>query len=128
MKTKFLIIATAILFLGCAPTGRYYWGKYSTSQYLLMKNANDAARKDHKAELLKIMLTSKQRSKPIPPGICAEYGYMMLNEGDYSVASSYFNAEVENYPESAPLIKLILKRIDDLKKEKENTETPKEVK
>jgi hypothetical protein len=128
MKTKFLIIATAILFLGCAPTGRYYWGKYSTSQYLLMKNANDDARKDHKAELLNIMLTSKQKSKPIPPGICAEYGYILLNEGDYSAASSYFNKEVENYPESAPLMQLILKKIDDLKKEKEKSETSKEVK
>jgi hypothetical protein len=125
MKTQLFVLTLAIFLCSCAPTSRYYWGNYSQTQYLVIKNADDVSRKERKDELLKIIQVSKSSKKPIPPGICAEFGYMLYNEGNYSTALAYFKNEMENYPESTPLMKLVIKKTEELDKEKTDSETKK---
>jgi hypothetical protein len=125
MKTKLTILSLAIALCSCVPTGRYYWGSYSQTQYLLIKNADDAARKSRKDDLMKIIQTSRTRKQPIPPGVAAEMGYLLYNEGSYSASLSYFKNEMENYPESTQLMQLIIKKAEDLDKEKAGTDNKK---
>jgi hypothetical protein len=106
MKRVYLI--SLFLFLsitGCATQEpMYYWGNYSSSLYKYKKQPNEENLKVHKACLINIIDESNKRNKKIPPGICCEYGYILLIEGNHKQALYYFEMEENNYPESKVFI------------------------
>ena len=96
-----------ILFLvGCATQEPlYYWGNYSQSLYKYKKYPLEETLQAHKAVLVNIIEESGKQNKKIPPGICCEYGYLLLKEGNTQQAFYYFEMEEKTYPESSVFIK-----------------------
>ena len=114
---KFILILTFFLLTGCA-TKMYYWGNYSSTLYNLKKNQNTQCQKKHMEELYEIISKSQKKNKKPPPGICCEYGYMLLQNGRKDEAVKMFGLEAKYYPESV----FFIKRLKDhtLKEKKVN--------
>ena len=52
------------------------------------------------ASLKTIILAAQQEGKTVPPGIYAEYGYALYEEGNAPEAIKYFERERDTWPES----------------------------
>jgi hypothetical protein len=100
-KAGFLILLSFILLFGCATQKPlYYWGDYSKSLYKYKKVPSEENLKAYKVVLVNIIEESNKVNLRVPPGICCEYGYLLLKEGKKEEAIYYFNLEEKNYPES----------------------------
>lgn len=99
----FLILSFIV---GCATQEPlYYWGNYSQTLYKYKKLPKEENLEAHKACLVKIIEESNKRNKKTPPGVCCEYGYILLKEGKtQQQALYYFEMEEKNYPESKVFI------------------------
>ena len=97
----FIIFCTVIVAVGCATReSLYYWGNYSQSLYKYKKAPTPENQSAHKAVLVNIIEESKKANKKAPPGVCCEYGYLLLKEGKMNEAVYYFDLEEKTYPES----------------------------
>jgi hypothetical protein len=110
MKRNTLLIlaffaSICFLTVGCAPQPKmYYWGNYSRSLYYCKKDQSEEILLKHKQELENIIETSKTMSLRIPPGVCAELGYIYFKQNNETLALQYFDMEESIYPESKILM------------------------
>ena len=94
-----------LVIAGCATQQPlYYWGNYSQTLYKYKKSPQQQTLEAHKTSLVNIIEESKKQNKRVPPGICCEYGYILLKEGKTQEAKYYFEMEEKNYPESKVFI------------------------
>jgi hypothetical protein len=92
---------------GCVAPGKYNWGNYDGSLYGYYK---DPAKVDaHVAEMESIIRTSEQTNKKVAPGIHADYGYFLMQNGKSSLAIAQFEKEKNNWPESAQLMSSMIR-------------------
>lgn len=99
-----LIVATLLISSGCVQT-RYAWQNYDQKLY----NHYKSPEKQNKFtdDLKKIIVKSETNGR-IPPGIYAEYGYALYEQGKLPEAIEYFQKEQVRWPESKVLmIKMI---------------------
>jgi hypothetical protein len=83
----------------CAgPTTYYAWGSYSETLYAHYRAPQD--REAWIAGLKATILEAEQDGKRMPPGVYAEYGYALFEEGDTRQAVTYFQKEQELWPEA----------------------------
>lgn len=98
------IILLVLLLTACQKQGIYYWGDYSETYYDEMKNPCEATSAAHLKSLETIIERSKVKNLAVPPGVHAEYGYIMLKAGKVEVAIASFEQEKSLYPESRVLM------------------------
>jgi hypothetical protein len=79
--------------------------------YKNVKRADEKAFDNHKENLISIIAKSEQKKTRVPPGVYAELGFLFLPD-DGEAAGRYFQLEMETYPESTQLMKVL---IDNLK-------------
>ncbi len=111
-----LLIAGCLLFLAsCAPQSKtlYSWSNYNEVAYKYIKNNTDT----DEAALMKtlqemIEKPTGERQVP-PPGICADYGYMLVKQGKKSEGIAMLKKEIALYPESAVFVGRIIKQLED---------------
>lgn len=97
----FLGISLLVLILtGCQKQGIFYWGDYSQTYYDKMKDPCEATGSAHLKSLETIIEQSKAKNLVVPPGVHAEYGFIMLKAGKTEVAIASFEQEKALYPES----------------------------
>lgn len=121
MKTKRLILLAGIFMIltGCA-TQQYYWGDYEKSLYKYYKNPGNI---DDLTENLADTIERGERKNKVPPGIYAEYGYVLLAQGKAKEAIIYFNKEKEKWPESTHLMNIMIRTANSGQKNKPETGT-----
>ena len=96
------------LFSACQPAiHTFYWGNYSSTLYEYKKNPDDKTLEAHKAQILIIFDESKENNLQVPPGVNAEYGYILLKEGKEKEGMEYLDREMLLYPESVVFLKRI---------------------
>lgn len=146
MRKYSLVLIAALILTSCGTTKHqlYNWGSYYNyaTEYEHL-TYNDYKKKSPEAlcallVLYEQMVTSPGGERQVPPpGICAEYGYMLCQPetastfastasdsqktifgagGDYSSlfrekAQKMFEMEITNYPESAKFLEPIIKKI-----------------
>lgn len=105
----------ALLAVGCTPSQKtlYNWGNYQQEAHDYVKNSTDAGLDD----LLKVYgeMINKQTGtrKTIPPGICADYGYLLVKKGKKAEGIAMMKKEVALYPESAAFMSRIIKKLEN---------------
>ncbi|HLA69094.1 MAG TPA: DUF4810 domain-containing protein [Bacteroidota bacterium] len=106
MKYPIFILSTVLLFLiGCVPPGQaFFWGDYSSTLYSYKKTPDEKTLAAHKESLLLIITESPKKKLPVPPGVYAEYGYMLVLEGKEAEGLGYLDKELSLYPESGVFI------------------------
>jgi len=106
---RIAIAAVAVLLTACAtaPQSKYDWGSYEQSLYQYYKTP---AEMNALVASLDMTIIHAERSKHVvPPGLYAEYGYLLLQQGKAQDAIVYFNAEKAKWPESATLMNRMIK-------------------
>jgi hypothetical protein len=100
------LLGTALLVLasGCAST-RYDWNNYDS---LLYKHYRNPANVEEFTEKLQKAVLAAEQAQRVPPGLYAEYGYLLYERGSYQLAIDYFRKEKQLWPESRVLMEKMI--------------------
>jgi len=121
MKNKVIFIIVSFFFIGCASkTARpaiygpnYYYDGYMYYLDNYKKNLTPESEEELINALHNIISKSKEydadlntkiKDWRVPPGICAELGYRLAEQGKFEDADALYNLELTFYPESIVLI------------------------
>jgi hypothetical protein len=104
---------------GCAPSGLFYWGDYETSLFERYVQ-NNAQQTD--AYLSQTILGAETQHRRVPPGVYADYGFLLYTRGDKAGAIANFQKERALYPESQALMNKLIEKIEQ--KDKAATAAP----
>lgn len=118
MKVTFKKVAGAafaVMFAGlvvsCGSNPKLYsWYNYQTDYYHYVKNNDKESLEDLLKTYDKIIAKQSETRGIVPPGIYADYGYLLLEAGKKSEAAEMFAKELELYPESETFISSLIKR------------------
>ena len=96
-----LLLAASLMLLslaqGCAPSRKYAWGNYDSTLFVHYKKPQE--REAH-LERLKQVLENAEAEDRVPPGLYAEYGYALFENGNLKEAIGYFEKEQAKWPEA----------------------------
>ncbi|MDD2897342.1 MAG: DUF4810 domain-containing protein [Desulfuromonadaceae bacterium] len=101
IMNAWMLIFSILLITGCAPSSRYVWENYDQKLYDHYKNPAEA---DLFAEGLKNTIEEGDKSGKVPPGIYAEYGFVLYERGKIQESLIYFQKEHDKWPESRILM------------------------
>jgi hypothetical protein len=99
--------AAVALLSACVAPPKYNWGSYDNSLYGYYRDPTKMA--SHVAEMESIIRSSEQTGKKVAPGIYAEYGYLLMQEGKADAALAQFEKEKTSWPESAQLMSSMIR-------------------
>lgn len=114
IRTKaLLVIAGAAAMVGCAtPTPPLYlWGDFPKFQYEALR-ANGPPSAQRMVDMETHMQKAAAAHAALPPGFRAHLGMLKLGSGDAGQARALWQAEKAAFPESAPYMDQLLKRLD----------------
>lgn len=97
-----MVLSAALVLTACAAPSKYNWGNYEGSLYSYYKDTSKTA--EHAAELQRTITDSEATGKLVAPGLYAEYGFLMLQEGKSKDAIAQFEKEKAKWPESTYLM------------------------
>ncbi|MEX2117267.1 MAG: DUF4810 domain-containing protein [Bacteroidota bacterium] len=110
---KAIVLSTMVsilLFAGCVPPQTpFFWGEYSSTLYNYKKAPDDKTFAEHKRSLIVIITESPKKRLPVPPGVYAEYGYMLIVEGNEKEGLENMDKELALYPESRIFVETLKK-------------------
>ncbi|OYV00352.1 MAG: DUF4810 domain-containing protein [Burkholderiales bacterium PBB5] len=105
---------TVVVLAGCAqrgPAPLYLWESFPRQQYdLLLRDGISPA--DQIQALEAHAEKARAAQAALPPGLRAHLGLLYLNAGNAGQARALWTAERQAFPESAPYIDQMLKRLD----------------
>lgn len=112
MKTPWIPLAlgAALLSSACAPRTIYNWNGYDDRLYRHYKNPTD--RQTWVESLKTTILESENEGLKPPPGIYAEYGFALFEEGRAKDAVVYFQKERDQWPESRFLMEKMIRNAE----------------
>ena len=103
---KLCVFCVAVAALAACGTPMLYHDGYEDSlQRLYVK----ASAPEAEARLRQIIL-SPEATRRVPPGVHAEYGFLLFQRGDYAGAIENFEKERRAFPESATLMARLIER------------------
>lgn len=102
-----LLGAATLAASGCAPGTMYYWNGYDTALYHHYRNPQD--REAFVEALRTTVLEADERGLRTPPGVSAELGYALYEEGRAQDAIPWFERERGQWPESQLLMEKIIR-------------------
>ena len=118
MNQKVLSVISLFLLTGCA-SSKYTWSNYDDTLYAYYKHPADSEK--FKEKLKAAVLQAEQTGK-VPPGLYAEYGYMLYENHGYTDAITYFKKEHDLWPESQILMSKMIKNAENLLAKQQNKE------
>ena len=104
--SKNICLAVMLFFLVGCSRNMYYWGNYNIGLYRYYKNPEE--REKFIEHLQKIIQTGEQGGV-VPPGIYAEYGYILYEGKQYEQAIEFFQKEYDRWPESQILMSKMIR-------------------
>lgn len=102
------VAMVAAMAAACAPQSRFEWGNYENSLYVYYKSPDQRAQ--YEAALVKAIELGRKKGK-IAPGLCAELGYLQLENGNLLEAQKDFAEEMALFPESRPFLTNVVQRM-----------------
>ena len=109
-----LAAGCVVLFSGCAqrgPAPLYMWEKFPRQQYDTLLSPG-VAPLDQIAQMEEHVEKARAKGAALPPGFRAHLGFLKLSAGDAVQARELWQAEKQAFPESAPYMDQLLKRLD----------------
>jgi len=105
-------LAVLVVGVGCAQTPALYrWGLYEDLLYDMYKSPGKADPATQVAKLREDVAETESTGRRVAPGVHAHLGYMYYLQGNAAAAAEEFRRERELFPESAPLIDGMLRRM-----------------
>lgn len=104
----------ALVLTSCGGSQKLYdWGDYDKSSYRYLKNADEESKQELLEDYQEIIDKQKGTRQTVPPGICADYGYLLLQKGEVAKGKEMLKKEVALYPESKIFVSRILKMVEE---------------
>lgn len=110
MNNVIAAISLAMLLSACVNTNTMYdWGRYEETLFI---NYHELASKEKALrEYIAFIDAGGSPDHPIAPGLFAEAGTFMLEKGDLANAIKYYQLEYEAWPESRPMLSVLIKNL-----------------
>lgn len=99
----------------CAPPLLFYWGQYEESLYKRHTDASDQGQAEAFKMLELTIQEAEAKNSRVPPGVYADYGYLLFKQGKVDDAVVFFRKEAETYKESRYLMDSVISRIESKK-------------
>ncbi len=114
MIKKLLLIGGCILALAsCSSTKNMYsWYNYEDITYKYSKKSTEELQVKLLEEYQKITLNQKGLRAVVPPGLYAEYGFLLCKTGKNDEGLSFLKEEIKLYPESEKYVSRIIKQLE----------------
>jgi hypothetical protein len=111
MKNCLLILLVAAAVTSCTPARPLYnWKGYDDAVYSYTKKSDEKSTENLIKIYEKLIKNSGGAREVPPPGICADYGFLVIQKGENEKGKELLTRETELYPESKIFIDRILKR------------------
>jgi hypothetical protein len=108
-----LIILSATTLGGCASTN-YDWGNYESKLYTYYKSPTSEEQQELVNELAEIFARTEKKGISPPPGLYAEYGTFLFQEGEYQKAIQFYKKEKNVWPESTKFMDSLISTLQQL--------------
>ena len=95
-----------------AETPLYSWYDYQDDAYRYMKKGDSASMANLMKSYEQIIRRQNGLRRTVPPGIYADYGWLLIKSGRTQDGIAMLRKEMELYPESAVLMQRMLKRYE----------------
>ena len=123
MKRRLLgqtLVLLAMLWLSaCAKPSIYHWGTYEDSLYKRYLDASESGRAEAFKMLEATIQEAETENTKVPPGVYADYGYLLFKQGQVDAAMMAIRKEGELYQESKHLMDTMISRIEKRQAERE---------
>ena len=114
-----LVLLATLGLSACAKPAIYHWGAYEDSLYKRYLDASESGQ----AEAFKMLEATIQEAEAeharVPPGVYADFGYLLFKQGEAEAAIIALRKEGELYQESKPLMDTMISRIERRQAERE---------
>jgi len=110
--------------IGCGAHSHtlYEWSGYDAKLY---KHYKDPSNKEEFIQALKKVMDKAEPAGKVPPGVYAEYGFVMYEQGDNNQAILYFQKESDKWPESRDFMSKLIANVNKTtKNQKKNVRLP----
>jgi hypothetical protein len=114
-KGGFIAVCVLMAFTGIACASNkplYDWYDYQEDSYKYLKNADDKSLKQLTETYEKMIKKQNASRAAVPPGVYADYGYLLIKAGKVKDGKAMLQKEVELYPESKVFVSQIIKRLE----------------
>ena len=113
MNKRLILVALAVLLAtGCA-TGNnqlYDWGEYEQTLFVVY---HEPAYKEQALDNYLTFVRGHNNSQgTLAPGLYAEAGTFLLEQGDVNGAVSFYKMEYERWPESRPMLGILIENLE----------------
>lgn len=113
MKKLICLAVIALVVNSCSsPKSLYSWEKYGQASYNYLKKADEKSVEGIMEQYKKIIYKQKGTRQVAPPGIHADYGFILIQEGKLKEGKEFLKREIVLYPESKIFIDRILTLIE----------------
>jgi hypothetical protein len=113
MRKLFIAAICVIAFTSCATQKSLYtWYDSEDATYKYTKRGTDELLTKAMAQYEKVISKQKGIRKVVPPGVNAEYGYLLYKAGKKEEGLALLKAEIKAYPESETFISRIIKQLE----------------
>jgi hypothetical protein len=112
MKKYIYLFIVTVFFSSCGSTGLYSWDKYEQASYNYLKKADEKSKDKLIEQYQKVINKQKGTRGVTPPGMYADYGFLLIQRGDLKQGKINLDKEIALYPESKIFIDRILKLIE----------------
>lgn len=111
---KFIIATIVVMTLAsCSTTNALYsWYDYEDATYQYNKSHTDKLQVRVLEQYQKLIDKQKGTRGVVPPGLYAEYGYLLYKTGKKDEGINFLKKEVALYPESDTYISRIIKQLE----------------
>lgn len=107
----FTVISAVLLLAACSENTLYSWHDYNDALYKDYKSHTEDTSAKLMKQYKKMCEKQKGTRKVVPPGIYAEYGYMLYKQGNTEEAIQYLEKEIAEYPASEAYIGRIINQL-----------------
>ena len=90
----------------------YSWYNSEDATYKYTKKGTEEALTEAMAQYELVIKKQKGLRKIVPPGVNAEYGYLLFKAGKKEEGLTLLRAEIAAYPESETFISRIIKQLE----------------
>ncbi len=111
---KLLFAAICVMALAACQTQKelYSWYDSEDATYQYTKRLTDEKLEKAMVQYQKVIAKQKGTRKVVPPGVNAEYGYLLYKAGKKDEGLALLKAEITAYPESETFISRIIKQLE----------------
>ncbi|MBQ6062787.1 MAG: DUF4810 domain-containing protein [Prevotella sp.] len=111
---KNVILAVCIMAMASCQTQQslYSWYDSENATYTYTKRSTEETLTFAMAQYEKVISMQKGLRKSVPPGVNAEYGFLLYKAGKKEEGLTLLRAEIKAYPESEKFISRIINQLE----------------